>query len=127
MEVIMQEMKDNYCMDRECCICYEKFMKVSQDEYEIIMNEIRIQYGEDASNEFENTFPNWLCFPNRFICTNCRNNDMCYSCLSDLTNEKIAIYPECKKIQVVICPFCRSENKRIPESLLEDIKLRNFD
>jgi len=125
MEDILQDMKDNYCMNRECSVCYEKFIKFTYDEYQNFIKELKIQYSEEDCVNFEEKFPDWLCFNSRFICLKCKNNDMCYGCLIDLTNENISIYPACEKIHVVICPFCRSETKILPQNLLDDINNDN--
>jgi hypothetical protein len=122
MEEILRDMKNNYCMDRECCVCYEKFINLQYNDYEEVIEEIKIQYGEEECELFENEFPDWLCFDSRFICLTCKHNDMCYGCLIDLTNENISIYPECEKINIVNCPFCRSETTILPQGLLDDIK-----
>jgi hypothetical protein len=121
MENILNDFEIKHIMKRDCGVCYEKFINLSYNEYQEVVKKIKIHYGEQVSELFVNKFPDWLCFNSRFICLKCKHNDLCYGCLIDLTDEKISIYPECEKINEVVCPFCRSETKILPQGLLDDI------
>ena len=119
----VQKLKDEYRMDKKCGVCYENFISLSFDEYDNIIEDIKLKYGENVATRFKIGMSPWLCFKNRFICQTCRNNDLCFGCLALITNKKTSKFPDCQKIVMVKCPFCRTEKGIIPIGILYEIKL----
>jgi hypothetical protein len=118
----LQELKQQYSIDRECGVCYKKFITLTLDDYQAIIDEIRIQYGTYVAIRFEIEMPIEQSFIHRFVCLTCKNNDICFGCLAEITKRKIIIYPDSEKVIIAKCPFCRIDKILIPIGVLDDIK-----
>ena len=103
----VQKLKDEYRMDKKCGVCYENFISLSFNEYDNIIEGIKLKYGENVATRFQIGMSPWLCFKNRFICQTCRNNDLCFGCLALITQK----FPDCQKLVMAKCPFCRTEKE----------------
>jgi len=121
-EYSVNELIKTYSMDIECRICDAPFISLSTDEYYKTVEKIKMQYGENVSLRFEIKMPIERCFNRRFVCLTCKNNDVCYDCLSKITKRKNLDY---KKIIIAKCPFCRTDKVIIPIEVLTNIKLHS--
>jgi len=118
----LQEIKQKYTMDRKCGVCYNNFIDITLDEYHATIDKVRMQYGEYVALRAELAFSIQLCFSNRFVCLTCKDNNICFGCLAEITKRKTIIYPDCEKIIIAKCPFCRTDKVLIPIGVLDDIK-----
>ena len=130
--------------DIECQICFEKFIKLTYEEFEKLLDDkgLLTELFEYSSRLFED----------RFECLTCKNVICCpcywsfenhkfkpredlvefYACTGDLDQDgftKGCPGEDCP----IICPFCRKKDykifygNKIPYELLNEIKNRRFD
>ena len=118
----LQEVKQQYIMDKECGVCYNKFINLTLEDYRDTIDKIRMQYGEYVAIRFELELSIEQCFNYRFVCLTCKDNNICFVCLTEITKRKTIIYPDCKKVIIAKCPFCRTDKVIIPIGVLDDIK-----
>lgn len=132
--------------DIECQICFEKFIKLTYDEF--------VNFLEDNKIFLPETFEDDYCcrrYENRFECLKCKNI-ICQNCYWNFKNHKFK--PDVDDIEdyeyfgdldedgfaegcpgedcPIICPFCRTKDykifygNQIPYELLEEIKNIRF-
>jgi hypothetical protein len=118
----LQEVKKQYILDKECGVCYKNFISLSFDDYQDTIDKVRIEYGEYVAIRFELEMSIQLCFSHRFVCLTCKDNNICFGCLTEITKHKTITYPDCEKIIIAKCPFCRTDKVIIPIGVLDDIK-----
>ena len=118
----LQEIKQKYTMNKNCGVCYNNFIDIAFDDYRATIDKMRMRYGEYVSIRFELEMPIELCFSYRFVCLTCKDNNICFDCLTEITKHKTIIYPDCEKIIIAKCPFCRTDKVLIPIEVLDDIK-----
>jgi len=118
----LQEIKQQHIMDKECCVCYKQFINLTFDDYQDTIDKVRAQYGEYVAIRFELEMSIQLCFSHRFVCLTCKDNNICFGCLAEITKRKTITYPDCEKIIIAKCPFCRTDKVIIPIGVLDDIK-----
>jgi hypothetical protein len=139
---IINEIKSNI----ECSICYEKFIKLTNKEFDI--------FYEDNKELLPETFEDdniCRCYEDRFECLKCKNI-ICRACYWNFKNHKFK--PDDEWIEdyeasgnldedgmvegwpgedcPIICPFCRTKDykifygNQIPYELLNEIKNKHF-
>ena len=118
----LQEIKQKFTMNTKCGVCYNNFIDLTLDNYQDAIYNIRIRYGEYVAIRFELEMSIQLCFSSRFVCLTCKDNNICFGCLAEITKRKTVIYPDCEKIIIAKCPFCRTDKVLIPIGVLDDIK-----
>ena len=135
---IINEIKSNI----ECSICYEKFIKLTNKEFDI--------FYEDNKELLPETFEDdniCRCYEDRFECLKCKNI-ICRACYWNFKNHKfkpnddyIEDYEYFGELDEdgfaegcpgedcpIICPFCRTKDYKIfygnqmPYELLNEIK-----
>jgi hypothetical protein len=132
--------------DVECQICFEKFIKLTNEKFDIFYKE---------NNDFlPDTFEDdncCRCYEDRFECLTCKNT-ICRACYWSFKNHKFK--PDDEYIEdyeasgnldedglvegwpgedcPIICPFCRTKDykiyygNQIPYELLNEIKSKNL-
>ena len=94
----LQEIKQKYTMNKNCGVCYNNFIDIAFDDYRATIDKMRMRYGEYVAIRFELEMPIELCFSYRFVCLTCKDNNICFDCLTEITKHKTIIYPDCEKI-----------------------------
>jgi hypothetical protein len=136
---------DNIKSEIDCKICFEKFIKLSNEEF--------CKFVEDNKELLPKTFEDDFCcrcFQDRFECLICKNV-ICRQCYWSFKNHKykphdhdIGLYEYCGLLDEngfaegcpgedcpIICPFCRTKDykifygNKIPYELLNEIKARH--
>ena len=119
---VLQELKAEYCMDKTCGVCYKPFITPTLDDYNETIEKIRLKCGERVALLFEMEVTICQCFSARFVCLTCKNNDICFGCLTEITKRKTIKFPDCEKVIIAKCPFCRTDKVLIPNGVLDDIR-----
>jgi hypothetical protein len=139
---IINEIKN----DIECKICFEKFIKLTNEQFDI--------FYKDNKELLPETFEDdniCRCYEDRFECLKCKNV-ICRECYWNFKNHKfkpeedlIEFYEASGNLDYdgmvegtpgedcpIICPFCRTKDykifygNQIPYELLNEIKNINF-
>ena len=118
----LQEIKQKFTMNKKCGVCYNNFIDLTLDNYQNAIYNIRQRYGEYVAIRFELEMSIQLCFSSRFVCLTCKDNNICFGCLAEITKRKTITYPDCEQIILAKCPFCRVDKIIIPMGVLDDIK-----
>jgi hypothetical protein len=121
-ESAVNDLIKQYSVDRNCGICYNPFISLSKEEYYAEVENIKMKHGENVSIRFEIKMPIEQCFNHRFVCLTCKNNDICYNCLTKITKHKTITKPDSTKIIIAKCPFCKVDKVIIPIGVLDNIK-----
>ena len=138
-------------LDKECIVCYEKFINIKNSHYTTFLSYIKDKYklNKRNHNDFE-CDTTCLCYDDRFECLTCKNI-VCRHCIMNMPDyvngkriDSLAMYmnryEEVFKILdmddtgIVTCPICRTKDYRdfytnnsrgaMPEEILYDIKKR---
>jgi len=117
-------MNENVVLDKECVVCYKKFINIKDSDYYEFLNKIKEKYKIEQNFEDETTC---LCYDARFECLTCKNI-VCCSCIGNMPDNKngkqlnkFAMfcngYTEevfetltMDETGIVTCPICRTEN-----------------
>ncbi len=138
---------DNINSNIECQLCYEKFIKLTNKEFYIFLEDNK----ELLPETFEDNYC-CRCYEDRFECLTCKNI-ICKDCYWSFKNHKFK--PDENNIDMheflgnldidglvegtpgedcpIICPFCRTKDYKIfygnqvPYEVLNDIKNKQFN
>ena len=139
--------KEGVLLNKECVICYKKFINIKYKDYDSFLNKNIKKYKLINNNFEDETFGSW--YDDRFECLTCKNI-VCCSCIMnmpDVENGKkedgfamwcngytkviYEILPM-SDTGIITCPICRTKDYRLlythrergvlPEEILYDIK-----
>lgn len=139
---------EGVALNKECVICYNKFINIKTSDYSTFLEKIIEKYELTKNNDFEDETC-CLLYDDRFECLTCKNI-VCRSCIMDMPDYKHGkqldhfamfcngyteeVYEICDMNQtgIITCPICRTIDYRLlytgkirgvlPEEILYDIK-----
>ena len=112
-------------LNKECVICYDKFIDIKDAEYNSFLEKIKEKYNL-INNDFENE-TTCLCYDARFECSVCKN-DICSSCIYNMPDNENGKRPNnfamyCNRYTryvemtlsmgetgIITCPICRTKD-----------------
>lgn len=115
-------------LNKECVICYNKFIDIKDAEYNSFLEKIKQKYNLiNIDFEGETTC---LCYDARFECSVCKNN-ICNRCIYNMPDNKNGICTDsfamfCNgytrhvektlsmgETGIITCPICRTERNKL--------------
>jgi hypothetical protein len=135
-------------LNKECVICYKKFINIKDANYRSFLEKIKEKYNLTKNNNFEDDTC-CLCYDDRFECLTCKNI-VCRSCIMNIPDnengkkinsfamfcneytEEVYEIMDMEQTGIITCPICRTKDYRLlytdkargalPEEILYDIK-----
>ena len=139
---------ENVLLNKECVICYQKFINIKSNNYDIFYDKIKKKYKLNYNNTFEDE-TTCLCYDDKFECLTCKNT-VCSSCIMNMPDnengkvkdgfamfcngytEEVFKTLTMDETGIITCPICRTKDYRLlytgkergvlPEEIIYDIK-----
>jgi hypothetical protein len=122
--------REGVLLDKECVVCYKKFINVKDKDYTIFYDKIEKKYKlPQKPNIFEDS-TTCMCYDQRFECLTCKNI-VCCGCIMNMPDNENGkrldgyamfcngyteiVYEtiDMEQTGIITCPICRTIDKRL--------------